>query len=586
MDSFVREPRPESLALELNFAIGPAQQFIGAARTTNDFWAGSFVLSWLSGVAMVTARELGAVLVYPAGIEDVLTNLKEGKFDAFDRQAAALPSKFCAKVPECFDPRVVQHAVRTAWRALSDHVYDMDVKGLPGYTENLEASHADQLKNRPPGRLLWDRQIEEAFDIQWTVDKHLGQFGRRKYWRTQSRAPQSGVRCMLMPQFQEVSLATNVAERKAFWQAQAARAQPYKSDAQSDIAADELLCAPALVKRRMRRHLENLPDISIATGTRKPWQLRKMNANHKVRDTRELAGLHSFYAIVRMDIDGLGAAAEDAYASVSKFAAQVNVIVNALGGYTIYAGGDDVLAFVPVANALACANNLRWCLQQESAGKLTASAAVYICHEKSPLADALLQSQALLSKVAKETTGRDALAVQLCKPGSDTQTYSAPWQKAWTDFEGTAGEQPKLLLAEFATKVGASDGFSSGYLYWLRSYFTQINMARKGDAQKNNHWSANELAMMVTQYLHQQRSGDGLADTYTQAQEQLAPLQTISVRWVRVLMGAVPDYKLASEIDNEESNFTAQPALIGRFLAEVANVEAADAAKKKAGKDD
>ena len=570
---------------EFNFAIGPAQQFIGAARTTNDFWAGSFVLSWLSGVAMVTARELDAVLVYPAGVDKVLNKLKEGDFAAIDRQSAALPSRFCAMVPAQFDANVVANAVRTAWRALAAHVYDMDMQGMPGYTAGIENLNSNQPKILPPGKVLWDQQIQEAFDIQWTVGVPLGQFGRRKYWRTQSRAPQSGVRCMLMPQFQELSFATNGAERKAFWQALAARAQPYKSYAQSDIAADEHLCAPALVKRRMRRHLENLPDILIA-ATPTPWKLRKMNANHKVRDTRELSGLHSFYAVVRMDIDGLGAAQEDTYAAVSSFAAQVNVIVGALGGYTIYAGGDDVLAFVPIANALACANDLRWCLEQASAGKLTASAAVYVCHEKSPLADALHQSQVLLSQTAKDATGRDALAVRLCKPGSDTQTYSAPWQKAWADYEGTEGKKPKLLLAEFVEKVGASDGFSSGYLYWLRSYFTQINMARKGDAKKGNQWSANVLAMMVTQYLHQQRGGDGQAGTYAQAQEQLEPLNAISVRCVRVVVGAMPDYKLASEIDNDESDFTAQPALIGRFLAEVARVEEEDALKKKADKHD
>jgi len=34
------------------FTIGPVQSFVAQARRTRDFWAGSFVLSWLTGVAM------------------------------------------------------------------------------------------------------------------------------------------------------------------------------------------------------------------------------------------------------------------------------------------------------------------------------------------------------------------------------------------------------------------------------------------------------------------------------------------------------------------------------------------------------
>lgn len=36
----------------LHFMIGPVQEFISQARRTRDFWAGSFLLSWLSGVAV------------------------------------------------------------------------------------------------------------------------------------------------------------------------------------------------------------------------------------------------------------------------------------------------------------------------------------------------------------------------------------------------------------------------------------------------------------------------------------------------------------------------------------------------------
>ena len=36
----------------LHFTLGPVQSFVAEARRLRDFWAGSFLLSWLSGQAM------------------------------------------------------------------------------------------------------------------------------------------------------------------------------------------------------------------------------------------------------------------------------------------------------------------------------------------------------------------------------------------------------------------------------------------------------------------------------------------------------------------------------------------------------
>lgn len=38
------------------FTLGPVQDFVSQARRTRDFWAGSFLLSWLSAVAMQSVK--------------------------------------------------------------------------------------------------------------------------------------------------------------------------------------------------------------------------------------------------------------------------------------------------------------------------------------------------------------------------------------------------------------------------------------------------------------------------------------------------------------------------------------------------
>ena len=49
----------------LAFHIGPVQEFIVAARRTQDFWIGSWLLSHLSRQAIETALGNGAELLLP-----------------------------------------------------------------------------------------------------------------------------------------------------------------------------------------------------------------------------------------------------------------------------------------------------------------------------------------------------------------------------------------------------------------------------------------------------------------------------------------------------------------------------------------
>ena len=42
----------------LHLSIGPVQTFVAQARRTRDFWAGSFLLSWLSGQAMAAVLDM------------------------------------------------------------------------------------------------------------------------------------------------------------------------------------------------------------------------------------------------------------------------------------------------------------------------------------------------------------------------------------------------------------------------------------------------------------------------------------------------------------------------------------------------
>jgi len=49
----------------LHFTIGPVQSFVGQARRTRDLWAGSFLLSWLSGQSINAVIKAGGKIIFP-----------------------------------------------------------------------------------------------------------------------------------------------------------------------------------------------------------------------------------------------------------------------------------------------------------------------------------------------------------------------------------------------------------------------------------------------------------------------------------------------------------------------------------------
>jgi CRISPR-associated protein Cmr2 len=101
-------------------------------------------------------------------------------------------------------------------------------------------------------------------------------------------------------------------------------------------------------------------------------------------------------------------------ADLSRFAKEAEAIVARHHGYPIYAGGDDVLALVPLDTVLACAWELRgkFCgLMKRWKESPTLSVGIAIGHFLEPLEDLLGWARA--AEHDAKDAGRDALAVHL-----------------------------------------------------------------------------------------------------------------------------------------------------------------------------
>lgn len=185
-----------------------------------------------------------------------------------------------------------------------------------------------------------------------------------------------------------------------------------------------------------------------------------------------------YYALLHADgdnmgrvIDHLAAKGVEQHRAFSRqldiFARSVRATVESANhrGALIYAGGDDVLAFLPLDTALGCAADLaerfRTMMQPFTItvdGKSiapTLSAGLAICHHIEPLSDALNLARRA-EKEAKQIEGKDALAIILSKrSGVDTLIKGR-----WTD-----GFVQRLMDA---TTLHSSEALPDGAAYDLR----------------------------------------------------------------------------------------------------------------------
>ncbi|HOW77511.1 MAG TPA: type III-B CRISPR-associated protein Cas10/Cmr2 [Candidatus Competibacteraceae bacterium] len=535
-----------------HFTLGPVQSFVAQARRTRDYWAGSFLLSWLAGVAMKTVIAQSGRIVFPQPDAGYLAWL-EGQGTGQPPRQGGIPNRFKAEVGENFQPVLVEQAVRAAWRALAERVWQEDL-----------ARHGQRY---PDTRALWDRQIDGFWEIAWVLGDDEALLDRRKNWRTQLSPTEAGIKCSVMAGWQELSglPAPDARALNAFW-------QPVRADCGRDLAEDEALCAIAFVKRRFPHYFQqiqaDMPGGWTAHGwpvdPRTPSTLDLAAANwlaRVVRDEAEpvLRWLHEaaerlpfspadcgvdrlrcvreayrapglrplnssvlfahvldnpgecpdrqaaratkqaikalalkeppapFYAILLMDGDSLGELLRKSGSAVSdaldRFTRQVPDIVDRHNGFLIYAGGDDVLALLPLEDALECAAEVRQCyLDAFTAHGLssTISAAVEYAHVKLPLTRILGDAHHLLDDLAKEERGRDAIAVRVWKPGGQALEWARPWIKALIPHHPPLGEKRKSLQIEQLADQFAGDKaeFSSKFFYKIRERFDLLNPER------------------------------------------------------------------------------------------------------------
>lgn len=225
----------------LHFTLGPVQGFIAQARRTRDLWAGSFLLSYLTGHAMYRLISEQGKVIFPAVKEGekITDDLLRAIADVKDKgitdecpHVGTLPNRFQALIPMGFDPQECTRAVQDAWESIADKVWEHFVAPAAEKGERTEE--------------IWRRQVKSFWEMNWAISEEPGCLDRRKNWRSHVPPEEHGDKCTLMGNMQEISgyiRAQNSKKQKQFWNLLRKKAGDI------NIKEEERLCAVSLIKR-------------------------------------------------------------------------------------------------------------------------------------------------------------------------------------------------------------------------------------------------------------------------------------------------------------------------------------------------
>ena len=236
---------------------------------------------------------------------------------------------------------------------------------------------------------------------------------------------------------------------------------------------------------------------------------------------RQLGPPSAFYALLLADGDRLGRLVSESGSAVvsdalASFTRKVPETVAQHDGVTVYAGGDDLLAMLPVRDALNCAaavsNAYRAAFAETDArNQATLSAAVVFAHVRLPLRSVLDEAHWLVDDVAKDGNGRDSLAAAVLKPGG----LHCLWVTTWTR-PVAGGVGAVTLIDDLVRQLGrsaAEAGLSSALVYRMRE--TIITLCG-WDRWKPGAWGDVPVGVELRPFLHAEichslevRMGDG-----------------------------------------------------------------------------
>ena len=453
--------------------IGPVQPFIEAARKVSDLTTGSHLLSQLAASGIEHVLQMGGELIYPS-------------VDENGRLPESVPHRF-AFLLDTDNPslmlRQTEDIIQDLWRSYTEkvrshlqksvddeqnwtRVYDEQVSHWPAFTGiALPYDHEDHARSmRRANQMMAARkqarlfdQIEDAYDDKCTV---------------------TGAHRQLPLNWKQLQNAV------------------------SDVVIrdNERLGGLAIFKRFASRtgivKITNITDVEQIAGV-------IVSEDQAGRDAS------GYYAVVHMDGDRIGQhlSTLSSLKEHQRFSSMLatfahEIVPQIIGSYNdqsvgatslIYAGGDDVLALLPLDVVFPCIQQIQQqftVLVKQVGADLTMSAGVAVTPIRYPLSLAL-DAARQAEKYAKNVLGRNAVAIVETTSGGQIRETGAPWQ---------IDDQNTLDVLDFIRRTFAARQISSRIAYDVR----ELHTAYHGDDMQQ----ARDLEL---RRLLKQRAGESLS---------------------------------------------------------------------------
>ncbi|WP_298819068.1 type III-B CRISPR-associated protein Cas10/Cmr2 [Chloroflexus sp.] len=480
--------------------LGPVQEFIAAARRTRDLWFGSWLLSELARVAAQQIEQSdGARLIFPAALPASVAEANvANKILAI---IATDPKTLGEHVVRAVQDRLMalwQDARGRIKGPINDEAAQAQIGDLPevywAAVELKDETDYVQARRKVEALMAARKATRDFAPVTWGSNTPKSSIdGLRESVIPESAYPKG----RNDPQYQQKIDAlyeqykAGPAERLSGVDLFKRHAQPVELAfaSTSDVAVRPVLHRvvrndQAQARAAWEQYIETLESIARKrlgeerTARRHPIidhydgglllesrlheLISEASDRSEMRAQREKAGRalaelyrrweaespDPYYAILLADGDRMGATIDhqstidghiELSRRLSKFAAQARSIVEEHEGSLVYAGGDDVLAFLPLHTLLRCAQELhrQFAAVINPAGVTvqftdaeghapTLSVGIAIVHHLEPLSDALAMARAA-ERAAKAVAGKNALAITLSKRSGADVTVQGHW---------------------------------------------------------------------------------------------------------------------------------------------------------------
>ena len=502
----------------LSFSIGPIQTFIEASRSLRDLTTASALLSYLVRSAMAPVeRAAGAkAFVFPAeaavakddprGTPDTFFAILPPDVDAVKVGRECVDSARNAWREIAADVRQLLHAKISSdypgwdrlWEAQIDSYFDFRIATCPVPSNDdslLESLLGDGVKRLTDWQCLFElsgRVMQARRAANLPTD----------YTPAPDESGHFPSKCSLLGTLEQMGPA-DFQRAVDFWN----DAREHWTQAGARLRKNERLCAVSLVKRfaiatkfkdqvGLHRTDPNRGDTATIAAARwledahitpshyrdwsgqwLHWTKRKPDRNDDdeaipedlfdaIRSKRKETPVPAYYAILAMDGDRMGAAIRGAKTRVAHSEISSKLLEYAVTdapkiveqdhkGVLVYAGGDDVLALLPIEDALKCARALCTTYRARMLGDFTASAGIAVVHYKEDLRFAL--TEARKAEMAAKSAGRNCVTLRICRRSGEHSGVTLTWDlvdvvAGWVEgFKSTSDRWVYHLRAESET---------------------------------------------------------------------------------------------------------------------------------------